>query len=249
MTRSAAFFDLDRTLIRGSATFPLAVSAFRAGWMPPQELLGDVINAVKFMVRGSSDEGSVAVRERVLRGVAGRPVAELEAQADHFVPKLAEGVLPESRKLLAEHAARGDDRIVVSASPQEIVIRLAEHLGLEGAVGTRSEIVDGKFTGRLAGAFCYGEGKVTEIRRLADERGYDLALCTAYSDSMSDLPFLLSVGTPVAVNPDRELRALARVHGWTIVEVRGGRPSVSLPFPLPMSIAQARWWPFRRDAA
>ncbi len=210
------------------------------------ELLGDVVNALTFIIRGSSDESSNAVRDRVLRGVAGRPVAELEEQADRFVPKLAEGVLPESRVLLADHAARGDDRIVVSASPQEIVQRVADRLGLEGAVGTRSEIADGKFTGRLAGAFCYGEGKVVEVRRLAEERGYDLATCTAYSDSMSDIPFLECVGTAVAVNPDKELRALAAERGWRVVEVRGGRPT--LPIPNPMGLTQLRWWPFGNPA-
>lgn len=247
MPDAAAFFDLDRTLIRGSATFPLAISAFRAGWMPPVELLGDVINAIGFIIKGSSDEGSAAVRERVLRGVTGRPVAELGAQADRFVPKLAEGVLPESRLLLEEHARRGEDRVVVSASPQEIVERVATQLGLEGAVGTRAEIVDGKFTGKLAGAFCYGVGKVIEVQRLAQERGYDLARCTAYSDSVSDIPFLECVGTAVVVNPDKELRAQAKQRGWRIVEVRGGRPSLPLSVPLPpMTIAQLRWWPFRK---
>lgn len=252
MSRKAAFFDLDRTLIRGSATFPLAVAAFRAGWMPPMELLGDVVNAVGFVVRGSSDEGSNAVRDRVLRGVAGRSVAELGAQADKFVPKLAAGVLPESRILLEDHAARGEDRIVVSASPQEIVERVATHLGLEGAVGTRAEIVDGKFTGRLAGAFCYGMGKVVEVQRLAAERGYDLSECTAYSDSASDIPFLECVGTAVVVNPDRELRTVAAARGWRIVEVRNGRLglpwTLSLPVP-PMTVLQLRWWPFRKKAS
>lgn len=98
---------------------------------------------------------------------------------------------------------------------------LADALGLEGAVGTRSEIADGRYTGRLAGPFCYREGKVAEIARLAAERGYDLAGSTAYSDSISDLPFLTAVGNPVAINPDKELRAYAGAHGWRTIEVAG----------------------------
>ena len=222
--RAAAFFDLDRTLIRGSANFPLAVAAFRAGHVPPRQLLQDAVNAVAFVTGGATDERSAALRERILRAVAGRPAADVIALGDAFIPKVAAGVLPEARVLLEQHARAGEDRVVVSASPIEIVGRLADEIGLEGAVGTRSEIVDGCYTGRLEGAFCYGAGKVVEVQRLARERGYDLARCTAYSDSVSDLPFLEAVGTAVAVNPEKELRAVARERGWRVVEV--ARPSL-----------------------
>ncbi len=224
MTSSAAFFDLDRTLIRGSANFPLAVAAFRAGYVPPRQLLHDAVNAVAFVVGGASDQRSAALRERILSAVAGHPASDVVALGDAFLPKVAAGVLPEARVLLDQHGRAGEDRIVVSASPIEIVGRLADELGLEGAVGTRSEIVDSCYTGRLDGAFCYGAGKVTEVRRLAEERGYDLAACTAYSDSVSDLPLLEAVGTAVAVNPDKELRAVARERRWRVVEV--ARPSL-----------------------
>lgn len=217
--RAAAFFDLDRTLIRGSAVFPLAVAAFRAGHVPPRDLLRDAANAVGFVLRGASDARSVALRERVLRAVAGARVEDVVALGERFLPRLVAGVLPESRALLDAHADAGHDRVIVSASPVEIVAELADRLGLEGAVGTRSEIVGGRYTGRLAGAFCYADGKVAEVRRLAAERGYDLSRCTAYSDSVSDLPFLEAVGTAVAVNPDRALRAIAAERGWRVVEV------------------------------
>ena len=220
MTTAAAFFDLDRTLIRGSATFPLAVAAFRAGYVPPRDLLRDAVSAVGFIAHGSTDEGSAALRERILRAVAGHPASDVIALGDSFLPKIAASVLPEARALLAEHAARGEARYVVSASPVEIVGRLAGMIGMEGGIGTTSEIdAEGRYTGRLDGPFCYREGKVAHIERIAQEQGYDLADCYAYSDSISDLPFMEAVGHPVAVNPDRELREHARAHGWRIVEV------------------------------
>ena len=224
MTSTAAFFDLDRTLIRGSANFPLAVAAFRAGYVPPRQLLRDAVNAVAFLTGGATDQRSADLRERILQAVAGHPAADVVALGDAFIPRIAASVLPEARRLLDQHAQAGDDRVVVSASPIEIVGRLADEIGLEGAVGTRSEIVDGCYTGRLDGAFCYGQGKVAEVERLAAERGYDLARCTAYSDSISDLPFLERVGTAVAVNPEKHLRAVAVQRGWRIVEV--ARPSL-----------------------
>jgi HAD superfamily hydrolase (TIGR01490 family) len=218
--RAAAFFDLDRTLIRGSANYPLAIAAFRSGLVPWRELLADTWNAISFHRHGSTDEGSAALRERILRAVKGIRQDDLIHLADAIMPGLVRRLIPQSARLLAEHHGRGEDRVVVSASPVELVGRFAAVLGLEGSVATRSELDhEGRYTGRLIGEFCYGAGKVFVIEKLAAERGYDLARSYAYSDSISDLPMLERVGTPVAVNPDRELRALAQERGWRLVEV------------------------------
>lgn len=218
---SAAFFDLDRTLIRGSANFPLALAAFRAGFVPKRQLAKDVVSAVIFVVGGASDERSAALRERILDAVKDVPVKDIIGLGDEFIPHLAETVMPEAQAELDRMKAEGRDRIIVSASPIEIVGRLADKLGLEGAVGTRSEIVDGKYTGKLAGPFCYGEGKVLAIQELAKERGYDLTKSVAFSDSISDLPFMNAVGTGVAINADLPLTEYALDHGWRVVETRG----------------------------
>ena len=217
---SAAFFDLDRTLIRGSANYPLAVAAFRGGHVPWLDLVKDTVNAIAFHRKGSTDEGSAALRERILRAVAGVRQADVIHLAHGIVPSIVRKVIPASAVLLSDARALGQDRIVVSASPIELVQPIADALGLEGAVATRSELDgEGRYTGHLAGEFCYGAGKVVEIEKLAAERGYDLSQCAAYSDSISDLPMMERVGTAVAVNPDRELREIARHRGWRIVEV------------------------------
>lgn len=218
---SAAFFDLDRTLIRGSANFPLALAAFRAGFVPKRQLAKDVVNAVIFVVGGASDERSAALRERILDAVKGVPVKDIVGLSDEFIPHLVATVMPEAQAELDLMKAQGRDRIIVSASPIEIVAQLADKLGLEGAVGTRSEIKNGKYTGKLAGPFCYGEGKVEAIQQLAKERGYSLAQSYAYSDSISDLPFMQAVGHAVAINADLPLTEFAMDRGWRIVETRG----------------------------
>ena len=217
---TAAFFDLDRTLIRGSANYPLAIAAFRSGHVPWRDLVKDTFTALTFHRKGSTDAGSHALRERILGAVAGLPQAEILHLADAIVPKVVGRVIPESAALLREAKDAGHDRIVVSASPIELVGRISDALGLEGAVATRSELDDGCYTGRLAGEFCYGHGKVIEIEKLAAERGYDLTRSWAYSDSISDLPMMERVGNAVAVNPDKELRRLAGERGWRIVEIR-----------------------------
>ncbi len=219
-TRGAAFFDLDGTLIRGSANYPLAIAAFRGGFVPWRDLIKDTFNAITFHRKGATDEGSAALRERILGAVAGTKQSDIIHLGDQIVPRIVAKLIPESAKLLAAHLAAAEHRLVVSASPIELVGPIATALGLEGAVATRSELDDeGRYTGRLAGEFCYGPGKVIEIEKIAAERGYDLAASTAYSDSISDLPMMERVGTAVAVNPDRELRALALERGWRIIEV------------------------------
>ena len=94
---------------------------------------------------------------------------------------------------------------------------LAHVLSFDGALGARSEVVDGRYTGRAAGPFTYREGKSVAMRELAAAEGIDLAASYAYSDSESDLPMLRAVGHPVVVNPDAELRRVAREEGWEIM--------------------------------
>ena len=94
---------------------------------------------------------------------------------------------------------------------------LAHVLHFDGGIGSRSEVHDGVYTGRPAGPFTYREGKAEAMRALASDNGIDLAASYAYSDSESDLPMLRAVGHPVVVNPDAELRRVAREEGWEIM--------------------------------
>ncbi len=229
--RAAAFFDLDGTLIPGSANIPLARAAFRAGMVSPAELARDLRHGLSFLLQGASDERSAAVRDRILAAVAGHPAADVIALSEHFLDRLVDSITPAMREVLDEHAAAGRDRVVLSASPTEIVSRLADAAGLELGTGTTSEIdAEGRYTGALAGPFCYREGKAEVLRALAAEHGWDLAASYAYTDSASDLPMLLAVGHPVAVNPEPELRELAEERGWPIVET-SRLPRISLTSP------------------
>lgn len=226
--RGAAFFDLDGTLIPGSANIPLAKEAFRRGFVTPTELLKDLRNGVSFVFKGATDERSAQVRDRILAAVAGRPAADVEALGDAFMSKLTASIRPAMQDVLDDHGTAGRDRIVLSASPTEIVARFADESGLEHGTGTTSERDEqGRYTGRLSGPFCYREGKVSVMLQMAQDHGYDLSASYAYSDSVSDLPMLEAVGHPVAVNPEPELRAIATERGWPIVET-SSVPRVSL---------------------
>ncbi len=214
---SAAFFDLDRTLISGSSAFVLGIAAWRAKLVSTPQMVRDASSAVTFRLVGADDDTSHGVRDRILGAVKGIHVDDLVALNADIVPKLLERVRPESRRLVEQHRHAGRATYIVSASPVELVEPLAKALGMTAGIGTRSRIVDGVYTGELDGPFCYGPGKVEAIEELARWEGLDLDQCWAYSDSASDLPMMEAVGHPVAVNPDPKLERVAGQRGWPVV--------------------------------
>jgi HAD superfamily hydrolase (TIGR01490 family) len=214
---AGVFFDLDRTLMAGSSGFHWARAARRAGLTTRRQLANDAIENIRFRLRGSTDEATVAVRERVGAFLQGRRVRDLE----RLSPMVLAGVLPRlySRMLEVayEHQDAGRPVFIVTAATQGTADMLAHVLFFDGAAGSKLEERDGVYTGGFDGPFCYGEGKPLRMQQLADERGIDLAQSWAYSDSASDLPMLRAVGHPVAVNPDSELARVAREEGWDVM--------------------------------
>ena len=217
--RPAAFFDLDKTLMAGSSGVFFARAAYETGMISRRRLARDVYENLRFRLRGSTDDRADEVRRRVGEMIAGVPVRELARMS----PRVLAGVLPRLYPHMLERAyAHQDDGLLVyilTAASQEMADLLAHVLAFDGGLGSRSEIVDGRYTGRAAGPFNYREGKVISMREVAEREGIDLAASYAYSDSESDLPMLRAVGHPVVVNPDADLRRIAGEEGWEIVHL------------------------------
>jgi phosphoserine phosphatase len=128
--------------------------------------------------------------------------------------------------------------IVISSSPVEVVAPLGTYLGVDEVIGTRPEIDEhGAYTGKLE-FYAYGSGKAEAIVEVAERDGLSLADCYAYSDSITDVPMLEAVGHPVAVNPDKELEAVATERDWLVVDFE--RPVTlrtrlaAVPAPVPV---------------
>jgi len=215
---SAAFFDLDRTLIRRSSVLALAPSFRRYGVISRLDLAKSAFWQLLFVLRGASAERVRSASEEGMRVLDGFTVEQMRTLVgDAMEPVLRPLVYDEPLRLLESHRERGERTYIVSATLQEIVDRIAEDLGFDGAIGSTCEIVDGVYTGRTLRA-AHGEGKARAVRELAESERLDLASSTAYSDSHTDVPFLEAVGNPVAANPDRELRRIARARGWKVVD-------------------------------
>jgi len=142
-------------------------------------------------------------------------------------------VYEEATALIAEHHAAGRDVVIVSASGAEVVDPIGAMLGVDHVIATRMVIDDGRYSGDIE-YYAYGENKASAIRHLAEQNGYRLEDCFAYSDSATDLPMLATVGHPYAVNPDKTLRREAVSRGWPVLDFN--RP-VSLHSRFPSAAA------------
>jgi HAD superfamily hydrolase (TIGR01490 family) len=222
VSRAAAFFDLDRTLLSRSSALALAPSFREHGLISRSQLAKAAGWQLLFVLRGASHEAVRRAAEDglvVLRGFRPEQMRELVGGALERV--LRPLVYQEGLDLVSHHHERGEPVYVVSATLQEIVETIADDLGFDGALGTVCEVgPDGAYTGRALRAL-HADAKAACVRSLAEGEGYDLAECTAYSDSHTDLPFLEAVGHPVAVNPDRRLRRIAGARGWRVLEFSG----------------------------
>ncbi|MGH2716023.1 MAG: HAD family hydrolase [Thermoleophilaceae bacterium] len=226
--RGAAFFDLDKTLIEGSSALHFARAAYKHGMLSRRQLVRDGWANVKFRIRGSTDQGTDVLRQRILDAIAGQRVVDLQ----RLGPDVLAGILPLLyREVLAEafaHQDAGRPAYIVTAASQELADVLAHVLTFDGGIGMRSEVRDGVYTGQAAGPFTYREGKAEAIREIAVREGIDLGESYAYSDSESDLPMMRAVGNPVAVNPDAALEKVARVEGWRIMRFDRLGPIIKL---------------------
>lgn len=233
-TGRAAFFDLDKTLIPGSSLFHLAkglhakdmiefklVDILRFGW-----------NQAAFRLRGEKDKDLGRSRQASLNLVAGRSQVELRSWcadivSERIVPQVYDGMAT----IIAQHKERGDATLLVTAAPAELAETMADQMGLTGAIGTAAEVDgEGLYTGNLPGPVLHGADKSRAVADRAHQLHLSLADCSAYSDSINDLPLLELVGHPHAVNPARQLKRLACKRGWPVHEMRRSRRS-PLPYP------------------
>ena len=218
-TRPAAFFDLDKTLMAGSSGIYFARAAYETGMISRRRLARDLYENLRFRLRGSTDDRADDVRRRVGEMIAGVRVRDLQ----RLSPRVLAGVLPRLYPQMLQRAYAHQDAgvpvFILTAASQEMADLLAHVLAFDGGLGSRSEIVDGHYTGRPAGPFNYREGKVLSMRDVAAREGIDLASSYAYSDSESDLPMLRAVRHAVVVNPDADLRRIADEEGWEVLHL------------------------------
>jgi HAD superfamily hydrolase (TIGR01490 family) len=230
---SAAFFDVDNTMIHGASLYWFARGLVARKYFTTKDLVGFAWSQLKFRVLATERHGDMSeARQAALAFVKGRPVDELRELCEEIFDELmAERIWSGTHALARLHLDAGQRVWLVTAAPVELGQVIAERLGLTGALGTVAEIHDGAYTGRLVGDLLHGPAKAAAINALARAEGLELARCTAYSDSANDIPMLSTVGHAVAVNPDPALRREARKRGWEVRDFRTGRKAAKIAVP------------------
>jgi len=230
---AAAFFDCDNTMMMGASLFWFARGLAARKYFTGRDVASFVWQQAKFRVAGSEQAIDLhTVRDNALAFIAGKTVVEIvDAGEEIYDELMADRIWAGTRLLAQQHLDAGQRVWLVTATPIELASIIAHRLGLTGALGTVSEVVDGAYTGRLVGELMHHEAKAQAVRALAEREGLDLRRCTAYSDSSNDLPMLSLVGTAVAVNPDAELKAVARSRGWVVKDFRTGRKAARIGVP------------------
>ncbi|SOD70662.1 HAD superfamily hydrolase (TIGR01490 family) [Jatrophihabitans sp. GAS493] len=234
---AAAFFDVDNTMMVGASIFHFARGLAARDFFDWTDLLRFGLRQARLRVRGESKDDMVSTRESALAFVAGKSVEEIVTLGEEIYDEsMADKIWSGTSALAQLHLDSGQRVWLVTATPLELARIIASRLKLTGALGTVAETKDGLYTGHLIGDVLHGEAKAAAVRALAIREGLDLSRCTAYSDSINDLPMLSLVGTAVAVNPDADLRAEARRRGWQIRDFRTGRKAARIGVPTALGV-------------
>ncbi|GAA2430060.1 HAD family hydrolase [Streptomyces macrosporus] len=235
LPRTAAFFDLDKTVIAKSSTLTFGKSFYQGGLINRRAALRTAYTQFVYLVGGADHDQMERMRaylSELCRGWNVQQVKEIVAETIH---ELIDPIIyDEAASLIEEHHLAGRDVVIVSTSGAEVVEPIGELIGADRVVATRMVVEDGCYTGEVE-YYAYGPTKAEAVRELAESEGYDLSRCYAYSDSVTDIPMLEAVGHPHAVNPDRALRREALARDWPIltfqrpVRLKQRLPALSMP--------------------
>ena len=230
--QAAAFFDVDNTMMIGASIFHFAKGLAARKFFSGRDLVRFTVKQARLRIRGETHGDLHRTRESALAFIAGKAVADIVALGEEiYDEEMSDRIWSGTLALAQAHLDAGRRVWLVTATPVELATIIARRLHLTGALGTVAESHDGVYTGRLVGEVLHGEAKAKAVVALAEREGLELDKCSAYSDSINDIPLLSLVGNPVAVNPDSALRAEARERGWEVRDFRTGRKAAKIGIP------------------
>ena len=221
---TAAFFDLDKTIIAKSSVLAFGKPFYQGGLINRRAVLRSAYAQFVFALAGADHDQIERMRAYLTSMSTGWDVAQVRDIVSETLHEIIDPIVyDEAVELIAMHKAAGRHVVIVSTSGEEVVAPIGAMLGADHVVATRMVVQDGKYTGEIE-RYTYGPEKAVAVLQLAEERGYDLAGSYAYSDSVTDVPMLELVGHPYAVNADRALRKIANERDWPLLTFSNAVP-------------------------
>jgi HAD superfamily hydrolase (TIGR01490 family) len=216
--KSAAFFDLDKTIIAKSSTLAFSRPFYAGGLINRRAVLRSSYAQFVYLLGGADHDQMERMRLYLSRMVTGWDVQTVRDIVAETLYHIVEPIVyAEAVTLMERHRAAGRDVVIVSSSGYEVVEPIGRMLDADRVIATRMVVRDGRYTGDID-HYVYGPNKAVAITELAAAEGYDLSTSYAYSDSITDVPMLELTGHPVAVNPDKQLRRLAIERAWPVLD-------------------------------
>jgi putative phosphoserine phosphatase / 1-acylglycerol-3-phosphate O-acyltransferase len=209
-----AFFDLDRTLIKGFSAINFLQNRLLSGQMTAQEIVSQFAGVLVYASGNGNFAGMAAIGAQGVKGI--KEQVFLEVGEDVYFKHLAQAIYPESRALVSAHLAQGHSVAIVSAATPYQVEPVARGLGIAEVMCTRMEVKDGLFTGKIIEPACWGIGKAQQAMMFAEKHQIDLSKTYFYTDSAEDMPLLEIVGKPRPLNPDTKLSTIAFKNNWPV---------------------------------
>ena len=218
MEKVAAFFDVDHTILAKASGTLYVKYLHRIGLASRWDIVKSLYWLTLYKVNLID---ILKVTNRAMKTVAGWPESRLVEICDQwFEVMVREWIYPEAVDLIRTHEREGHEVCILTAATVYLGRPLCAYLGIKNALCTRLEVKGEKLTGRVVEPMCYGAGKIYWAKRFCEEKGFDLSKSYFYTDSITDLDLLASVGHPVVVNPDPLLRREAAKRGWPMVRFK-----------------------------
>jgi len=214
-----AIFDLDNTLLGGDSDY------LWGQFLVEKKLVDPVIYEQENQrFYDEYKAGTLDIYEFLefsLAPLSQHSTAELSELHNEFMQKKIDSIwLPKAEELLARHRMNNDFLLIITATNHFVTAPIAKKLGVDDIIATMPEQKNGAYTGKVAGIPCFQDGKVERLSQWLQENNYSLDNSHFYSDSVNDLPLLLKVTHPVAVDPDDKLKIHAAEHCWPVISLR-----------------------------
>lgn len=217
-----ALFDLDHTLLNGCSTYTWNV------FVGEEVLAGDREHLAMADALHNNDKNGKGVYtiddyyRFILKIYPRYSVADLHALTARFIAERIEPIIhPRGLEIVALHRRRGDVAVMITATNKVIAEPISKLFCMDALICTLPELVEGRYTGKVSGLPCYRQEKLTQLDGWLAARDLTLHGAHFYSDSSNDLPLLLKVDHPVAVDPDPVLLAHALEKGWQVLRFKG----------------------------